>query len=94
MNATKNHIFELESLLMYFIVVYFQKDLQLRGSDYKQLLNKPYVNKVTLREQYLSLKFCQLLEFFTYFERDFGSFLKDNKWSVDQRDAKLLPVKL
>ena len=39
MNATKNHILKLESLLMFSIVVYFQKNLQLRSSDYRQLLN-------------------------------------------------------
>ena len=48
------------------------------------LLNKPYENEVILREQKASLKYCQPLELFTYFEDDMGS--------VGQRAAKLLAV--
>ena len=36
--------------------------IQLVTSDYKQILNKHYVNGVTLKEQNLSLKLCQSFE--------------------------------
>ena len=38
-------------------------NIQLLISDYIQLLNKPYVNGVTLREQNQPLKYCQPLDF-------------------------------
>ena len=47
------------------------KHVQLLTSDSKRLLNKPYVNGVTLKEQNLSLEFSQPLEGLTYFGKEF-----------------------
>ena len=40
------------------IDVFWWYNLQLPTFDYKRLLNKPYVNEVTLRGQNPPLKFC------------------------------------
>ena len=59
-----------------------------------QFLNKPHENEVTLREQNVSLKFCQPLELLIYFGKGFRSFQKANTGSFGQRTAKLLAVKV
>ena len=69
-------------------------NLQYRQILYIQLLNKPYVYRVTLRERNLALKCCQPLELLTYFESGVTSFNTGNMGSVGQRAAKLLSVKL
>ena len=60
----------------------------------KQLLNKPYVNEVILRGQNLTLKCCQPLKLWTYFEKKVRSFHTDNVKCVGQKAAKLLSLKL
>ena len=47
--------------------------IQLVTSDYKQILNKHYVNGVTLREKNLSFKCCWSLDLLTYFGMGFRS---------------------
>ena len=59
-----------------------------------QFLNKPHENEVTLREQNVSLKFCQPLELLIYFGKGFRSFHTSNIGLVGQRAAKLLAVKV
>ena len=61
---------------------------------YIWLLNNLYVNGVNLREQILSLKYWQLLELLIHFEKGFRSFHTFIIWSVGQRAAKLLAVKV
>ena len=58
------------------------------------LLNKPYVNEVTLREQNLSLKYCQPLKLFIHLWKGFRSFLAVNIGYLGQRAAKLTDVKV
>ena len=60
----------------------------------ERLLNKPYVNKVILRGQNLSLKCCKALELLANIEKGIRSFHTGNMESVGQRAAKLLSVKL
>ena len=55
----------------------------------ERLLNKLYVNEVTLRVQNLSLKCCQPLGILTYFEKGFRSFLIGIIGSINQWAAKL-----
>ena len=62
--------------------------------DFIQLLNMPYVNRVNLREQNLSLKCCNSLEILIYFGKGFRSFHTVNMGSVGQRAVKLLAVKV
>ena len=58
------------------------EELQLSTFAYTWLLNKPYENEVTLREQNPPLKYCQPLELLTYFEKRFRSFNTSNMGSV------------
>ena len=44
------------------------RNIQSRAKVYKRLLNKPYENEVTLREQNPPLKCCQPLDILTSFE--------------------------
>ena len=64
-------------------------DIQSWTFAYVWLLNKPYVNWVTLREQNQSLKCCQPLELLIYFGKGFRSFATGNIGSVGQRAAKV-----
>ena len=68
--------------------------IQLLTSNYKRLVNRSYVNGVTLRGQNPPLKYCQPLERLTYFERGFRSFNTGNMESAGQRAAKLPSFKL
>ena len=58
--------------------------LQIKSDQTERLLNKPYVNEVTLTGQNSPLKCCQPLE----------SLNTKNLRSVDQRASKWLAVKL
>ena len=62
--------------------------------SYIRSLNKSYENEVTLREQKLPLKCCQLTELLIYIERGFRSFHTFDIGSVDQKAANLLSIKL
>ena len=68
--------------------------IQLWTFTYVRLLNKPYENEVTLREQKIPLKYCQTLNFQYTFQKSSRSFIAVNIKSVGQRDAKLLAVKV
>ena len=57
-------------------------------------VHKPYVNKVTLREQNLPLKCCHPLDFWNASLKGEKSFDAANIDSVDQRAAKLLSIKV
>ena len=46
---------------------FFQIHVQPWTFAYVRLLNKPYENEVTLREQKIPLKFCQPLDFWYAF---------------------------
>ena len=61
---------------------------------YTQLLNKPFENEVTLREQNPSLKQCKALKLLTYFEIRLRSFNTIYMKSLDQKAAKLPSVKV
>jgi len=61
---------------------------------YTRLLNKPYENEVTLREQIPPLECCHPPKLFLFFEKRFRSFNTGNMESVRQRAAKLLSIKL
>ena len=67
--------------------------IQLWTFAYIRLLNKPYENEVTLREQKIPLQCCQSLDFLYVFKR-FRSFIAINIKSVGQRALKLLAVKV
>ena len=60
----------------------------------KQLLNKPYQNKVILRENKISSKWCQPLKLLEYFGGRFRCHHTINKGSLGQRSAKWLAVKV
>ena len=47
-----------------------QNYLQLKSNQTERLLNKPYVNEVTLTGQNPLLKYCQPLELLTQLEKD------------------------
>ena len=49
-------------------------NIQLKSDQTKRLLNKPYVNEVTLTGQNPPLKYCQLLELLTHFDEGLRSF--------------------
>ena len=68
--------------------------IQLPTFSYTQLLNKPYGNEFTLREQNPNLKCCQPLELLTHFEKRSRPFNTGNMGSVGQGAAKLLSIKL
>ena len=59
----------------------------------ERLLNKPYVNEVTLRGQKPPLKYCQSHELLTQLERESRSFSTGNMGSLGQRNAKLQAIK-
>ena len=66
---------------------------QIQYFNYKRLLNKPYVNEVTLKGHNLSLKCCQPLELLTCLKRGLSSFHTVKIEFVGQRAASLLSVK-
>ena len=68
--------------------------IQIKSDETAQLLNKPYVNEVTLRGQNICLKCYQPLEIMLYLEKGFISFHTGNIGSVGQRAAKLLSIKI
>ena len=49
----------------------------------ERLLNKPYVNEVTLSQQNQALKCCQSLEFLPLFVKGLRSFNAENLGSVN-----------
>ena len=69
------------------------QDLQLYWLEIATLLNKPYENEVTSREQNLYLRYCQPLELLIYFGKVVRSFNTGNSEFVGQRASKLLAVK-
>ena len=58
------------------------------------LFYKPYVNKITVTEQYLFLQCCQSLQQKSYQQQDQDLF-KEVLWvSVDQRAAEIQAIKV
>ena len=74
----------------------FDKNLhiQLQTFPYTRLLNKPYKNEFTFREQNLPLKCHKPLKILLYYEKRFRSLNAGNMESVGQRAAKFLSDKL
>jgi len=82
------------NLLIFFLSRMPDSDIQSRAKLYIQLLNKPYVIEVTLREQNLYLNCFQPLELLLYFRKLIRYFHTINIGSVGQRAEKLLVVKV
>ena len=76
----------------FLVLVLFKIYIQSRAKVYIRLINKPFVNKVTLTGQNASLEYCQCLEILTAFEKD-QILNAENLWSVGQRAANLSAVK-
>ena len=81
-----NFPFLLNAAWLSFLLV---KNIQLWNSDYKRLLNEPYVDEVTLTMQNLPLKCYQPLELFTQLKKGFRSLNAENFKPVGQRAVKL-----
>ena len=72
----------------------FVKHVHFGTNIQERLLNKPYVNEVTLTGQNPSLKCYQPLELLTAFKNGLRSFNAENLKSLGQRPAKLPVIKL
>ena len=66
--------------------------MQFRAKQTAPLVNNLYENEIILREENLSLKFCQPLKMLIYFEEGFRAFHELDIGCVGQRTAKLLAV--
>ena len=90
----------LQFIIVNFFVFWFYLNrfwfelLKLWTFAYVQLLNKLYINEVTLTEQNLSLKGCKPLEFLIHLRKGIRSFHTINIESLSQRASNLLAFKV
>ena len=61
------------------------RNIQSRAKVYKLLLDKPYENEVTLREQNLPSKCCQPLEILTQFKKVYVDLSLEEIWGLQVR---------